>query len=84
MAHVVDELAALGGDERARARELDLVRYQVGEIDGAALAGPDEDERLEAEEDLLADAAAHREPRRSGRSPPSAATAGASDGAASA
>src|SRR5262245_59912752 len=60
VALVVDELTALGGDERARARELDLVRYQVGEIDGAALEGPDEDERLEAEEDLLADAAAHR------------------------
>src|SRR5262245_40274633 len=60
VAHVVDELTALGGDERARARELDLVRYQAGEIDGAALAGPDEDERLEAEEDLLADASAHR------------------------
>jgi DNA repair protein RecN (Recombination protein N) len=60
VAHVVDELTALGGDERARARELDLVRYQAGEIDGAALDGPDEDERLEAEEDLLADASAHR------------------------
>jgi DNA repair protein RecN (Recombination protein N) len=60
VAHVVDELTALGGDERARARELDLVRYQATEIDGAALEGPDEDERLEAEEDLLADASAHR------------------------
>jgi DNA repair protein RecN (Recombination protein N) len=55
------ELAGLGGDERARARELDLVRYQVGEIDGAQVTGPDEDERLEAEEDALADATAHRE-----------------------
>ena len=58
---LVDELAALGGDERARARELDLVRYQVDEIDAAALTGPDEDRELEAEEDELADAAAHRE-----------------------
>jgi DNA repair protein RecN (Recombination protein N) len=58
---LVDELAALGGDERARARELDLVRYQVEEIDAAALTGPDEDRDLEAEEDELADAAAHRE-----------------------
>jgi DNA repair protein RecN (Recombination protein N) len=56
-----DELGRLGGDERSRARELDLVRYQVEEIDAAALAGPDEDEQLEAEEDVLADAAAHRE-----------------------
>ena len=58
---LLDELARLGGDDRARARELDLVRYQVEEIDAAALAGPDEDTELEAEEDLLSDAAAHRE-----------------------
>jgi DNA repair protein RecN (Recombination protein N) len=56
-----DELAALGGDERARARELDLLRYQVDEIEAAAIAGPDEDDELEAQEDALADAAAHRE-----------------------
>jgi DNA repair protein RecN (Recombination protein N) len=61
VAAIVEELAAMGGDERSRARELDLVRYQVDEIDGAAIEGPDEDERLEAEEDALADAAAHRE-----------------------
>src|SRR4029453_2522104 len=58
---VADALAAMGGDERARARELDLVRYQVDEIAGAAITGPDEDEALEAEEDALADAPAHRE-----------------------
>jgi DNA repair protein RecN (Recombination protein N) len=58
---LVDELDRLGGDERARARELDLVRYQVEEIDAAALTGPEEDAALEAEEDVLADAAAHRE-----------------------
>ncbi|MBN2624703.1 MAG: DNA repair protein RecN [Acidimicrobiales bacterium] len=58
---LVDELAKMGGDERARARELDLVRYQVDEIDDAAITGPDEDDELEAVEDALADAAAHRE-----------------------
>src|SRR5262245_18967625 len=58
---LVDALGRMGGDERTRARELDLVRYQVNEIDGAAITGPDEDEALEAEEDALADAAAHRE-----------------------
>ena len=58
---LLDELARLGGDERARARELDLVRYQVEEIDAAAIVGPDEDRDLEAEEDALADATAHRE-----------------------
>ena len=55
------ELAALGGDERARARELDLLRYQVAEIDEAGLDDAGEDVTLEAEEALLADAVAHRE-----------------------
>jgi DNA repair protein RecN (Recombination protein N) len=54
-------LADLGGDDRTRARELDLLRFQVAEIDAAAIAGPDEDEELEAEGDRLGDAVAHRE-----------------------
>jgi DNA repair protein RecN (Recombination protein N) len=58
---LVDELATMGGDERSRARELDLVRYQVAEIDAAGITGPDEDAELEALEDELADAAAHRD-----------------------
>jgi DNA repair protein RecN (Recombination protein N) len=55
------ELATFGGDARARAREMDLLRYQVDELDAAALHDPDEDRALEAEEDRLADATAHRE-----------------------
>ena len=55
------ELAALGGDERSRARELDLLRYQVDELDGAALVSADEDAALDREEAVLADAVAHRE-----------------------
>ena len=31
------QLAALGGDERARAREIDLLRFQVDELDAAAI-----------------------------------------------
>jgi DNA repair protein RecN (Recombination protein N) len=58
---LLDELERLGGDERTRAREIDLLRYQVDEIEAAAIEGPDEDERLEAEEDQRADAAAPRE-----------------------
>ena len=54
------ELADLGGDERARAREIDLLRYQLDEIDAAGLDDPDEDEQLAAEEEVLADATAHR------------------------
>ena len=54
-------LAALGGDERARAREIDLLRYQVAELDAAALTEAGEDTALEREEAVLADATAHRE-----------------------
>jgi DNA repair protein RecN (Recombination protein N) len=56
-----DALAALGGDERLRAREIDLLRYQVAELDAAGIEDPDEDDRLDLEEATLADAAAHRE-----------------------
>jgi DNA repair protein RecN (Recombination protein N) len=55
------ELEALGGDARARAREIDLLRYQVEEITAAHLDDPGEDVALEAEELLLADTVAHRE-----------------------
>ena len=53
-------LAALGGDPRARARELDLLRFQVDELDAADLRDPDEEEALLREETLLADAEAAR------------------------
>jgi len=54
-------LAALGGDARSRAREIDLLRFQVRELAAAALDDADEDDRLEAEEDVLADVAAVRQ-----------------------
>jgi DNA repair protein RecN (Recombination protein N) len=53
-------LAELGGDERARAREIDLLRFQVDELERARLDDADEDEQLSAEEDELAGALAHR------------------------
>ncbi len=56
-----EQLAALGGDERARAREMDLLRFQVDELASAAITGPDEDQHLDAEESALADAVAHQE-----------------------
>ena len=49
-------LSELGGDERARARELDLVRYQVTELDGADLDDPGEDAKLAEAEEFLANA----------------------------
>ena len=54
-------LAELGGDRRARFREIDLLRHQLAEIDGAAITDPGEDERLDRDESVLADAAAHRQ-----------------------
>ena len=60
LADIESQLGALGGDERARAHELDLVQFQVTELDNARLEGPDEDAALAAEEDLLADAVAHQ------------------------
>ena len=61
LAEINRALDALGGDERSRRRELDLVRFQLAELDEAAIEDAEEDERLDAEEDLLADAVAHRE-----------------------
>ena len=54
------ELDALGGDERARARDIDLLRHQLAEIDEAGLTDDDEDAVLGAEEAKLAEADAHR------------------------
>lgn len=54
-------LATMGGDERARARELDLVRFQSEEIERAGLSDPDEDAALERQIDLLQDAVSNRE-----------------------
>ncbi len=61
MASLSKQLNDLGGDERARARELDLLRFQATEIDAASLVDPDEDRMLAEREDLLSDAQAHRE-----------------------
>lgn len=60
-------LADLGGDDRTRARELDLCRFQLDEIDAIApVVG--EDEALAAEEDLLAAAVDHQRAARAAAS----------------
>ena len=56
-----DELAGLGGDAGARAREVDLLRFQLDEIEAAQLVDPDEDAALDAREDVLAGAVGHRD-----------------------
>jgi DNA repair protein RecN (Recombination protein N) len=58
---IAASMAALGGDVQTRAREADVLRYQVAEIAGAQLSDPGEDDLLRQEETRLADAAAHRE-----------------------
>ena len=54
-------LAGLGGDPRARARELDLLRFQLSEIDNAAITDANEEAARTAEEETLADAQANRD-----------------------
>jgi len=54
------ELSMLGADEGALAREKDMLVFQIAEIEGAAIKGEDEDERLQEQEQLLATAEARR------------------------
>jgi DNA repair protein RecN (Recombination protein N) len=60
LAALLREIEGLGGDADRRARDAELLAFQVAEIDGAGLAGPDEDVDLEAEEDRLAAASSYR------------------------
>ncbi|MEY4698912.1 MAG: repair protein RecN, partial [Pseudomonadota bacterium] len=59
--HIEANLAALGGDEKSRAREIDLLQFQCDEIETARLDDPDEDALLSREEDALADVVKHQE-----------------------
>jgi DNA repair protein RecN (Recombination protein N) len=78
LTRLTDESSALGGDARQRAREADLLRYQIDEIAAAAIEDPDEDARLEQEEDRLAAASDHRQ----AAAVALAAIAGGTDGSA--
>jgi DNA repair protein RecN (Recombination protein N) len=60
LAALAREMEGLGGDADRRARDAELLAFQVAEIDGAGLSGPDEDGELEAEEDRLAAASSLR------------------------
>ena len=60
-AAIRQRLDALGGDPHERAREVDLLAFQVDEISQAQLTSSDEEATLEAAEDRLANAAALRE-----------------------
>ncbi|MHB8438441.1 MAG: DNA repair protein RecN [Acidimicrobiales bacterium] len=54
-------LDGLGGDDRERQREMDLLQFQLDEIEAAGLDDPGEDALLSAEEDRLSDVQALRE-----------------------
>ncbi len=53
LAELTGRLAELGGDTRGLARELDLLRFQLAELEEAGLEDPDEEERLSEEADVL-------------------------------
>ncbi len=57
----LDQLDQMGGDSKARAREIDLLQFQIAELAQAQLADPSESETLEDLEEVLADASEHIE-----------------------
>ncbi len=61
LAAVESALAELGGDAGERDRQADLLRFELDELHQARLGDPDEEASLEAEEELLAGATAHRQ-----------------------
>lgn len=52
-AEIEAALADMGGDAGSREREADLLRFQLEELDHASLDDPDEDGRLDEEENVL-------------------------------
>ncbi len=59
--HIDANLAALGGDEKSRVREIDLLQFQCEEIESSRIANPNEDLQLSQEEDKLTDVVRHQE-----------------------
>ena len=55
-----ERLAELGGDSRQLAREMDLLAFQIAEIEGAHVTDADEEAKLESTEALLSAADALR------------------------
>jgi DNA repair protein RecN (Recombination protein N) len=60
LAGLLLEATGLGGDARQRAREVEVLAFQVDEVDAADIIGDAEESELEAEEERLAEASAHR------------------------
>ena len=60
-AGIEKRLEEIGGDDRTRAREMEVLEYQLRELDGASLDDPQEEKSLEEFEQTLANAADIRE-----------------------
>jgi DNA repair protein RecN (Recombination protein N) len=58
---LTEELDALGGDEGERARQLDILAFQIEELTAAGLEDLDEEQALATEEERLSDLGAHLE-----------------------
>jgi DNA repair protein RecN (Recombination protein N) len=61
LSRIETDLAALGGDEQARNREIDLLRFQIEEIESVAVTSVEEDDQLRREEEMLGSVLANRE-----------------------
>ena len=61
LAQIESDISKLGGDSQSRAREIDLLRFQLEELEDAGIVDQDEETRLWSEEQALAGAAAHRQ-----------------------
>lgn len=57
---IEDALTSIGGDVATREREMELLRFQVAELDAAHLVDPEEDEHLAVEQGALSDVTANR------------------------
>lgn len=56
-----EQLQHFGGDAHARFREIDLLKFQLDELDKAEIVDADEDNRLREEAEALADATERRD-----------------------
>lgn len=54
--HIQSQLEGMGGDAPTRLREIDLLQYQLDELDRAKIEDADEDARLRTKSELLSDA----------------------------
>ncbi len=60
IASIDSELSELGGDETERARRIDLLTYQLDELEAANVSDPNEDVVLLSRESVLANALEHQ------------------------